>query len=271
MSKVKYKTKKIGTDTWLIEQYMLTSEAGAYLVAGEKKALLIDTGLALPGFVEAVTGLTDKPIEVLCTHAHLDHIGANRFFGKIYLAEADRELLALQTTPAYLKGMLNDAIPGPLRFLLRNEMAAILRDTTAAGNYEYIQDGHVIDLGGRQLEVIATPGHTHGSLCVLDRQNRWLFSADTVCDWGILLHLDQADTPEVYLESMERLRDLAASFDEIWPGHHKKPIDKGYIDEYISCARSMVDGTAVYGRRQNARYAKYGRVLITVPDGGTRH
>lgn len=270
MSKVKHKIKLIGADTWLIEQHLLTSEAGAYLLAGREKALLIDTGLALPGFVEAVSGLTDKPIEVLCTHAHADHIGANRFFGKIYLAEDERELLALQTTPAYLKGMLNDAIPGPLRLLLRKEMTEILQNTTADGNYEYIRDGHVFDLGGRQLEIIATPGHTHGSLCVLDRQNRWLFSADTVCDWGILLHLEKADPPEVYLESMERLRDLSASFDEIWPGHHKKPIDKGYIDEYISCARSMVDGSATYGRRQKALYAKYGRVLITVPDGGTR-
>ncbi len=265
MKKVKHITKQIGADTWLIEQHLLTSEASAYLIVGKDKALLIDTCMALPGFAEAVKSLTDKPIEVLCTHAHLDHIGGNRLFTKIYLAEDDRELLSLQTTPSYLKGMLNDSMPGAVRFLLKREFEAILRDTTAEGVYEFIQDGHIFDLGGRQLEVITTPGHTQGSLCVLDRENRRLFSGDTICDWGILLHMDKASTPEVYLASVKRLRDLSESFDEIWPGHHKKPIDKSYLDEYILCAGSIVDGTAEYGHRQNTRFAKYGRVLITVP------
>ncbi len=265
MKKVKHITKPIGADTWLIEQHLLTSEASAYLIVGQNKALLIDTCLALPGFFEAVRSLTDKPVEVLCTHAHLDHIGCNRFFEKIYMAEEDRELLSLQTTPSYLKGMLNEAIPGAARFLLKRETETILRNTTAEGDYEFIRDGHTFDLGGRMLEVISTPGHTQGSLCVLDRQNRRLYSGDTVCDWGILLHLDLAAPPAVYLASVERLKNQSNHFDEIWPGHHKKPIDKSYLDEYITCARSIVDSTATYGRRQSTRYAKYGRVMITVP------
>lgn len=265
MQKVKYITREIGADTWLIEQHLLTSEASAYLVVGQEKALLIDTCLALPGFAEVVRGLTDKPIEVLCTHAHLDHIGGNRLFEKVYLLEEDKELLALQTTPSYLEGMLRDSIPGVARFLLRREMEAILHDTTSQGDYEYIRDGHVVGLGGRQLEVVATPGHTRGSLCVLDRQNRRLFSGDTVCDWGILLHMELASPPEVYLASVERLLDMSGSFDELWPGHHKKPIDKGYLDEYIACARAIVDGTATFGYRQKIRHAKHGRVLITLP------
>ncbi|MDR2888282.1 MAG: MBL fold metallo-hydrolase [Lachnospiraceae bacterium] len=265
MQKVKYLTRPIGADTWLIEQHMLTSEASAYLIVGDEKAMLIDTGLALPGFFEAVGGLTDKPIEVLCTHAHLDHIGANRLYNKTYLLEEDRGLLTLQTTPDYLAGMVNSAVPGIARWLLKKEMTAILRDTTAAGSYEYINDGALFDLGGRSLEVIATPGHTRGSLCVLDRENRRLFSGDTVCDWGILLHLDWAASPETFLHSVERLRRMVDRFDEIWPGHHKKPLPVDYLDDYINCARSIVNGTATYGRRQQAQYAKYGRVLITVP------
>lgn len=265
MKKLKHITKAIGAGTWLIEQHLLTSEAGAYLIVGENKALLIDTCMALPGFAETVAGLTDKPVEVLCTHAHPDHIGNNRLFKKIYLAADDRELLGLQTTPDYLEGMLARAVPGAVRFLLRPEMKAVIRDTTAAGEYEYLRDGHIFELGGRQLEVVATPGHTRGSICVLDRRSRRLFSGDTVCDWGILLHLDLASPPREYLKSVERLRELSGCFDEIWPAHHRKPIDNRYLDEYIACARSIVDGTARYGRRQGARYAKYGRVLITVP------
>lgn len=268
MQKVKYITKQIDANTWLIEQHLLTSEASAYLLVGQDKAILIDTCLALPGFADTVRKLTSKPVEVLCTHAHLDHIGGNRLFKKTYIAEDDKKLLALQTTPSYLKNMLYDAIPGVARFLLKREIETILRDTTSEGDYEYIHDEHIFDLGGRQLKVIAAPGHTHGSLCVLDIQNRRLFTGDSVCDWGILLHLDMASTPETYLASVERLRSMSGSFDEIWPGHHKKPIGKDYLDEYITCARSIVDGTAVYGYRQKVRHAKHGRILITVPDGG---
>jgi len=41
-----------------------------------------------------------------------------------------------------------------------------------------LHDGDIIDLGGRRLEVICTPGHSPGSMCLLDRQNRILFTGD---------------------------------------------------------------------------------------------
>ncbi len=265
MGKVKYISKNIGHDTWLIEQHLLTSESSAYLVIGQDKAILIDTCMALDGFAEEVKKLTDKPIEVLCTHAHLDHIGSNRYFDKIYLLDVDKELLVLQTTPSYLNNQINTMMPGFVRFILKKEFDQVKNGTTMQGNYEYIKDGHIFDLGNRKLEVIATPGHTKGSICVLDRENRQLFSGDMVCDKGILLHMDLASTPDQFLASMEHLKSLSNEYDEIWPGHHLKPIDVSFIDEYIDCAKSIVDVSATIVLQQGTPTVKHGRIAITLP------
>jgi glyoxylase-like metal-dependent hydrolase (beta-lactamase superfamily II) len=103
-------------------------------------------------------------------------------------------------------------------------------------------------------------------VCFLDRESRQLFSGDTVCEWGILLHFaGESCPPEVLLSSMQRLKSVADAYDAIWPGHHGFPLDKDYVDDYLACARQIVDGTARYKKDRGRRCACYGRIIITLP------
>ena len=98
----------------------------------------------------------------------------------------------------------------------------------------------IINLGKRTLEIIATPGHTKGSICVLDREGKTLFSGDTVCDQGILLFFPHSASVSDFMHSIQLLIERKSSFENIWPGHHKCPLDLDYLEEYEKCAQQIL-------------------------------
>ncbi|MDR1272851.1 MAG: MBL fold metallo-hydrolase [Clostridiales Family XIII bacterium] len=266
MATGRYTVHPIDENTFTIEEKTRFSQGLCYLLCGSEKALLIDTCFGYRGFEKTVKSLTDLPVTVANTHAHLDHIGGNHFFGEIWYHEADRGIFALHTDPGYLLDMATEGMSGPKRILVRL-LAKNVLSIDPSGNYKYFGDEQVFHLGERDVEVVPAPGHTPGSVCFLDRQARMLFSGDTVCEWGVLLHIPgEGCPPEVFLSSMLRLKGLWDEFDTVWPGHHGFPVDKSYIDDYLACARQIVEGQASYESTKGRRCAKYGRVLITVPE-----
>lgn len=263
---VKHLVHRIDDNTYAIEEKSPASQLICYLLIGKKKALLIDTGLGFPGLLATVRNLTELPLEVVNTHAHVDHIGGNHFFGQIWFHAHDKEVFKLHTDIRYTTKLLGDALPLPLRVLLKGYLKRLLTVDTS-GTYLYFEDGHIFSLGERDIEIIHTPGHTPGSVCLLDRSAKLLFTGDTLCEWGILLHFaDECCSPEVYLESVKRIKDLEVCFDRIYPGHHGFPVEKSYIDEYFTCAERIVNGSAEIRRTKGRLCAQYERILITVKD-----
>ena len=106
--------------------------------------------------------------------------------------------------------------------------------------YEPIYEGMCIDIGERKLQIITTPGHSPGSICILDINHRYLFSGDSICEAGVLLNLPGAGSVETYLTSMLRLKEYAAAFDVIYAGHQTIPLEPSWIDDYIGCAREIL-------------------------------
>lgn len=178
-----------------------------YLVVGKEKALLIDTGN--PGNIspEEIKAFTSLPLLVVNTHAHPDHSGSNSAFGKVYIHEAD-----LESCKRY-SGDNVELIP--------------------------IKEGYVFDLGGKKLEVIAVPGHTPGSICLLDAQDKLLFGGDTANTetWAQISNIPL----ETYKKSMERLLKWKDKYDRLLPGHGDT-LPVSFIDELIACAGEILDG-----------------------------
>ncbi len=185
-------------------------EVNAYLIEGSRKALLVDTGYGRRSIDRCVAKLTKLPVEVLLTHGHGDHAGGVGPFGRAYAHEADWKLVG----PSLPEGV-------------RVRLFAIT-------------DGDRLDLGGRVLQVIGTPGHTPGSVCVLDAAHRLLFAGDTSnrMTW---LFLKESLPLETYLASLRKLNARAQEFDTVLPGHGA-PLDAAFIGEQIACAEQIVSG-----------------------------
>lgn len=265
MSLVRYTVHKQNDNTYAIEEKTPISQGLCYLLCGEERALLIDTCFGFKGLKPVVDRLTRLPVIVANTHAHVDHIGGNRFFEEVWFHEADEKIFAMHTDPDYVSRLEGEKIPLPVRAFIKRLVRRASTPEMVA-NYKLFKDGHIFNLGGREVEVVHTPGHTPGSVCFLDRASRMLFTGDTICEWGILLHFTKESCPpSVFGKSMERAASLEDEFEVMWPGHHGFPVDKGYIEEYLTCANQIVAGTAAMGTESGRSCARYGRILITVP------
>jgi glyoxylase-like metal-dependent hydrolase (beta-lactamase superfamily II) len=180
-------------------------------------------------------GLTDKPISVINTHGHFDHAGGNFAFSEIWIHPMDLPLMYTQCTVS------------------QREKFAMGFCTTAFWNKEDVEqikplicndarEGMKFELGGRMLEVLETPGHTRGSICLLDKKNRLLFAGDT-CNTNTLLYLDGSSTVEKYLSSLKKLKQQQNLFDTYLICHEDTPLDKSCIDDAICCCEEILAGT----------------------------
>jgi len=86
--------EKIDEDTHVISEYKHWEESHSYLLNGEQYSLLIDTGLGIGNIYEEVRKLTDKPVIVVATHIHWDHIGGHKYFPEFYAHEDELGWLA---------------------------------------------------------------------------------------------------------------------------------------------------------------------------------
>jgi len=139
-------------------------ETIGYLIIGEKRALLFDTGMGISDVRKIVSELTQLPIVVLNSHTHDDHVGGNWQFDKIYGMDTD-------FTRKNAKGSRDDAqaeiTPDQICGSLPKGFDAKAYSTRPWTITSYTHDGDRIDLGGRIIEVIATPGHTPGTLSMI--------------------------------------------------------------------------------------------------------
>lgn len=201
--------------TWRIEEFDAKDSVYLYLLAGDRSALLLDTGFGQIDVPAAVTALTCLPLTVVHSHGHFDHIGGDRSFEAVYLHPADRPLYDLH------RARLPQ--PGSARVL----------DLT---------DGQLFDLGGRTLEVLHVPGHSPGSVCLLDRERRWLFTGDTCCKADVLLCLEYSGTVTEYAASIAKLQARRDVFDCTWPSHHAVPVEPSILDQFARAAQQVLDG-----------------------------
>ena len=194
-------------------------ETIGYLIVGKKRALLFDTGMGISDVKRVVQELTKLPIIVLNSHTHDDHVGGNWEFDTVYGMDTDftrknaqgsREDAQAEITPDQLCG------PLPKDF---DAKAYMTRPWKIAA---YIHDRDRFDLGGRVIEVIATPGHTPDAISLIDRANGLLFTGDTYYPAPIWLYRPETDL-DAYAKSIRKLAALAPQV-KLVLGAHNVPV-----------------------------------------------
>jgi glyoxylase-like metal-dependent hydrolase (beta-lactamase superfamily II) len=200
-------------------------EVISFLIVGETKALLFDTGLGIGDIRRVVAGLTDLDVIVLNSHTHYDHIGGNYQFDVIYALDTDY-------TRRNAKGSTTEAVA---EFIQEGWVWKPFPDGFSAQDFRsrpfgisrFVTNGERIDLGGRVLEVLATPGHAPDALCLMDRENRLLFTGDTFYLAPLYTHLEGSDFDE-YARTATRIAGLSGAIDALMTAHNVPVADSRY-------------------------------------------
>jgi glyoxylase-like metal-dependent hydrolase (beta-lactamase superfamily II) len=202
-------------------------EVISFLIVGDRRALLFDTGIGVGNIRQVVSRLTPLPVTVLNSHTHFDHVGGNADFPEILNVDSDyaRKNAAGATNQyAAWDALAPERLCGPLPAGVTRKTYRI-RPWRATGT---VRDGQRLDLGGRDLEVLLTPGHTPDSLCLLDRANGLLFMGDTFYLGPIYLYVAETDVA-AYARSVDRLAALAPTLDLLLPAHNLPVAQPTYL------------------------------------------
>jgi len=203
----------IDEDTFIISEYRHWEETHAYLLNGNDRSLLIDTGLGICNIYDEVIKLTDKRITAAATHIHWDHIGGHKYFPDFYAHEDELHWLSgeFPLTMEQIRGMVVDRCDLPKGYNVDNY--EFFQGTPA----RVLKDDDVIDLGGRVLQVLHTPGHSPGHMCFFEKERGYLFTGDLVYKDTLFAYYPSTD-PEAYLNSIERVAALPVK--RVFPAHH---------------------------------------------------
>ena len=231
----KFATKDMGNGIIRIEGQ---GAVGMYLIIGENKAVLLDTGLGANDLKEFVSTLTDKPLEVYLTHGHLDHAGGMYYFDEVHMSHKDLSMLEGNSKKDRV-----DYLDLIKRFIGNDEWSeddvCDVRDV----NIIDIKDGEVNDLGGRSLTAVDFSGHTKGSLAFYDDKSRYLFVGDC-CNNSTFLFLEDSTSISHYLESLQRIKEeWAPKMEAMVICHDYDIVPEECLDNVIDCCRKILDGT----------------------------
>lgn len=206
---MEFTVQKIAENIWAMDQ----NGVRAFLLVGDEKAILVDTCFG-GDILSACRTVTELPITLITTHADPDHIGCDGQFPEQYMHSAE-----FSRYESWGKGDLH-AKP--------------------------LEEGAVFTVGQYRLEVIWIPGHTPGSIALLERNHRFLISGDTVQGGCIFMHGSGRDLRS-FRETLIKLESLRQEglFDTVYPAHGDVSVSAGILTDLLALAEEVLSGNAV--------------------------
>ena len=242
---------------FIIEEPHHVERVKSYLIVGDDIAVLLDTGMGVANIREVAESLTEKPITVVNSHAHWDHVGGNHLFDEIWIHPAEAEDLTLEFPNARMRfWFAPEKLTGPLPEDVDLETLTIPA-SRASGT---LAEGQLIDLGGRVLEVLHCPGHSPGGVVLLDRENGILFSTDVAYKGHLYAYA--GDWVETYRQSLMRLAELAPELRALYPSHHDSPISPDLLVPMADAMQRVIDGEAPTSTNDGVATYDFGEIGV---------
>lgn len=233
-----FEVYKVEPGVFAIYEPRQAEETISYLIVGHKQAVLFDTGMGIASIHRVTTQLTSRPVVVVNSHTHDDHVGGNWQFTFVYgmdteftrtNAKGSREDAQAEITP--------DQICGELPKGFNSKTYA----TKAWKISRFIQDGFKINLGGRTLEILSVPGHTPDAIALLDRENGLLFTGDTYYPAPIWLFRPETDL-DAYEASVKRLAALAPEVKLVLGAHNIPVANPDVLPKLVTAIQAVRAG-----------------------------
>lgn len=222
-----FRITRIDENTFAISEPNHWEETNCYLLIGEKRSILIDTGLGIGNIFKEVCKLSSKPVVAIPTHVHWDHIGGLWNFPEFYVHEAENEWISgkFPLSNDFVKKQL--VKENNLTELIKTDDYAVFQGKPSG----VLNNGDIIDIGGRIIKVLHTPGHSPGHMCFYEEESGYLFTGDLIYKGTLFANYDST-CPEEYFESVKKIAELSAK--RIFPAHHSIEISTGIIFEVLN-------------------------------------
>lgn len=232
-----FQTKSLGNGIYVIQDVVGVE---MYLIEGDERAILIDTGIGIGNLKDVVEKITNKPIIVYLTHGHVDHAGGIYNFDEVWVAEQDIDLLQKH---AKVKFRLDFA----------SAYISELKDIEDAENHMPYHN-HIkllpvccenkIELGNRKLQVIGLKGHTQGSIGFYDEKTKTLFAGDA-CNNSTFLFLEEATSVSEYKATLMKLKEKwMERVEHFIICHEYIEIPTSVVEDVINCCDMVIEGRA---------------------------
>ncbi len=226
-------------ETYAIYEDGQFEEVISYLVIGEDIAALVDTGNGIGDIKGVVEELTDLPVIVVNTHAHFDHTGGNWAFDEVALYDHPfaRE---------HIKGRPHEEIgnflgEGMVWKPLPKDVDPNTWYTRPYKVTKWMKEGDKIDLGGKELQVIHTPGHTPDSVSLLESRERLLFTGDIFYLAPIYIYSKDSDMDE-FINSFRKM--VKADYSYAMPAHNESMVEKKVVEDVLNAIEAIKAGKA---------------------------
>jgi glyoxylase-like metal-dependent hydrolase (beta-lactamase superfamily II) len=251
-----FEVYKVDPGVYAIYEPHQAEEVISYLIVGTKQALLFDTGMGIGDIHSLVSRLTSRPIVVLNSHTHNDHVGGNWQFNFVFGMDT-------AFTRANSKGSREDAQAELGPNMICGELPRNFNRAAYATKpwriSMTVHDGFKINLGGRTVEIIATPGHTPDAICLIDRANGLLFTGDTYYPAPIWLYRPETDL-NAYVASVKRIAALQPQIKMVLGAHNVPVAQPSVLPRLVAAIETVRAG------KGEVTSAGEGKAVHTVDD-----
>jgi len=200
----KFNFNEIESSFYSIEQDGVRS----FMIIGDY-ILLIDSGRGGNNLLSQVRNYSDKPIKIVYTHADGDHTGDAHDFNDRYMHPSEFE---------YYYSKSSNPVP-----------------------MNALWEGEVVKIKDFRFEVISIPGHTPGSIALLDRKKRILIGGDSLQP-GPIYMFGPGRNFHAFKASMIKLQKYLSEFDYIYASHHQLKVTSSIISLLLKGAENMIAG-----------------------------
>lgn len=229
---------KVKTITPSIKSITDLTMVRSFLIEGSKGAVLVDTGTGVGHLGEFLKTVTDKPVTVLCTHGHPDHVGAADEFDEVYLSEKDFEMA------------LHDCSVERRReyaaFILEAEkeikVAELYFVPERKRPYRKLKSEMAFDLGGITVRALEFPGHTQGMMVIWIEEERSVILGDA-CNRRVFLFSKESSTVGQYRDACVKFWEKYGNrIDTFYMSHGPETLDISLVQNMIDTCDDILSG-----------------------------